>query len=529
MLRQILLFVSILFSLNLSAQAPFLLKDIMPGTAGSNISEVVSTKSGHTFFNADDNDADLDPGLWRTDGTPGGTIKLNLLSSNFSSSKATLLTPVGNNKIVFAGDNGEGYGEIWASDGTQAGTIALERFEPPSSSTPVQAIFSMGDFVLYAVLNNAGRLQLRRTNGTVQGTQLLHDFGSTGVNLYTFTELNGVCYFNFYDLDNSGFAKDIIWRSDGTQQGTYELKDLGDYPVGHGLVGSFMVAGNNFYFMAVDYATNGAVLFKSNGTAAGTAPLKKVSGNYVGNTQPPFAAINSTLYFAANDGVNGKELWKTDGTAEGTVMVEDINSGAGSSNPTAFTVIDSILYFSANIDLNGDGKSDEGVLYKFDGSEPDLVKQTFNDSRSSAAIITSVENRLYLSAADFEHGVELWTSNGTSDSTNRVIDINPGVGSSNPVFRSKFDRFPAYFIATSASTGRELYKLDNPLAPTKFTVKGGNWSDPATWNNNKMPDATSDIILNHHMTVDTNAECKSLTTSGYNVIIHPGVQFTIRN
>jgi ELWxxDGT repeat protein len=39
-----------------------------------------------------------------------------------------------------------------------------------------------------------------------------------------------------------------------------------------------------------------------------------------------------TLFFTAFDGVNGAELWKSDGTAAGTVLVRDIRAGSSSSN-----------------------------------------------------------------------------------------------------------------------------------------------------------------------------------------------------
>ena len=120
------------------SQNPQLLKDVFPGATGSGIQQIVKT-SNYIFFNADDDDVDTDRGLFRTDGTISGTIKLNLRyipdpppsPNNYASTKAEKLTAIGN-KIVFAGDNFPNYGEIWSSDGTQAGTIAIERFQPDS-------------------------------------------------------------------------------------------------------------------------------------------------------------------------------------------------------------------------------------------------------------------------------------------------------------------------------------------------------------------------------------------------------------
>ena len=38
-----------------------------------------------------------------------------------------------------------------------------------------------------------------------------------------------------------------------------------------------------------------------------------------------FVEMNGSLFFAAQGGTNGTELWKTDGTAAGTVLVKRIS------------------------------------------------------------------------------------------------------------------------------------------------------------------------------------------------------------
>ena len=58
-------------------------------------------------------------------------------------------------------------------------------------------------------------------------------------------------------------------------------------------------------------------------------------------------AFGSSVVFAANDGAHGSELWKSDGTAAGTAMVADIAAGSGGSNIANVTVSGSKIYFSA--------------------------------------------------------------------------------------------------------------------------------------------------------------------------------------
>ncbi|WP_462221311.1 hypothetical protein, partial [Ferruginibacter sp.] len=347
-------FVLIFITATTIAQNPLLLKDVFPGATGSGIQQIVKT-SNYTFFNAEDNDPDADRGLYRTDGTPAGTIKLNLTYPTYISTKAEKLTALGN-KVVFAGDNFPNYGEIWCSDGTQTGTIALERFQPTRpNTTPVVELSAMGAYVYYSVIDNSNNALLKKTDGTPGGTSLVYNFSAYAAvpQVVFLTPVNGILYFIVYDAGGTGV--DQLWRSDGTTAGTFMVFDFG---LNQYVASYLMVAGNNMYVMIVTPGT-GNVLWKSDGTAAGTVPVKTIgtSGN---NNYPPFAAMGSTLFFAGLDG-NGKELWKTDGTSGGTLLVADINAGAANSSPAGLTVLNNNLYFAA-------AGSNGNELWKFDGS-----------------------------------------------------------------------------------------------------------------------------------------------------------------
>ena len=49
--------------------------------------------------------------------------------------------------------------------------------------------------------------------------------------------------------------------------------------------------------------------------------------------QGPLREYNGHLYFSADDGSNGNEVWKSDGTAAGTAMLKNINPAGASSSP----------------------------------------------------------------------------------------------------------------------------------------------------------------------------------------------------
>lgn len=169
------------------------------------------------------------------------------------------------------------------------------------------------------------------------------------------------------------------------------------------------------------------------------------TSNQVGNTSE---SINNTLnagtyYIRVFTSGLANTFYNLNVSAVPQARLLRINS-TGSANPDNLTAWGNNLYFTAN-----DGTS--GVqLWKSDGNTNTRLSNFtgFNPSR-----LIVFNNQLYFTATD-SFGTELWQSNGTS--VNRVSDINPNAGSSNPGDLTVVGN-QLFFSAIDATNARKLW------------------------------------------------------------------------
>ena len=203
---------------------------------------------------------------------------------------------------------------------------------------------------------------------------------------------------------------------------------------------------------------------------------------------PEFTEFNGRLYFRANDGVSGDELFVTDGTSAGTNLVKDINPGSGDSIAffyAGFTEFNGKLYFIADNGTSGD------ELFVTDGtSEGTNLVKDINPGGSSSlrfyAGFTEFNGKLYFSANDGTSGNELFVTDGTANGTRLVADINPGSNSSLSNFIRGFTEFNGrlYFSANDGTSGDELYVTDGTAEGTRLVADinpGSDGSDPGNF------------------------------------------------
>lgn len=210
-------------------------------------------------------------------------------------------------------------------------------------------------------------------------------------------------------------------------------------------------------------------------------------------------ALGATVYFAADDGRTGLELWRSDGSASGTALVRDLLPGMEGSGPASLTAAGDVLYFTARTEVHGgptlfrtDGSPEgtvavpgpagpvtaealvahAGGLYFVRGNA--LWRATNGGSaepvfefRSPPQDLVVSQGVAYFTADDGVSGRELWRSDGSPAGTRLVADIIAGAEGSSPdnliVLNGKilFDALQGPGLAT-----RQFYVSDGTAAGT---------------------------------------------------------------
>jgi ELWxxDGT repeat protein len=218
---------------------------------------------------------------------------------------------------------------------------------------------------------------------------------------------------------------------------------------------------------------HGVELWRSDGTEAGTYLLKDIApgdnGVLAFSSFPSYLTeMNGEVFFeASNNTVIGRELWKTDGTEAGTVLVKDINpAGFNSGSPANLVNVNGTLFFTANSDFPSDSTFE---LWKSDGTTAgtELVYDLQGCATCDISNMQAIGDQLYFSFDDGVHGRELWTSDGSFFGTKMVKDINPGLADGKPGALFEYNGL-LYFKANDGVVGIELWRTDGTTGGTEL-------------------------------------------------------------
>jgi ELWxxDGT repeat protein len=392
-------------------------------------------------------------GLWRSDGTETGTIKLT------SSSGFKLVSYNGN---LFFND----FQYLRKSDGTVAGTTAVTTsfYYPDNLSVVGSTLYFRGDHA-------TDGYELCKTDGTDAGTMVVKDIytGNASSNPSYITDVNGIAFFTATTANGNE-----LWKSDGTEAGTVLVKDIN---AGSASSSPYnLISFNNQLFFTAATPANGVALWKSDGTSEGTVLVKDINSNATSLYNPfeTFKVANNKLFFLGRDDAENT-LWVTDGTTEGTIKVKDFYPGSLKT----FWMLSSYnnaLYFLIDSNSNFD-------LWKSDGTGAGtVVVKKIGIDISSGPTSLAFNGHLYFDVsskvdANSTYRRELWRTDGTACGT-FLIDYQSEIGelgsAGNKLFAS----------GVYGSAGVELLLInDGEITPPSCLPSARETVDVASENN----------------------------------------------
>ncbi len=423
--------------------------------------EMLGTLGDRLFFSAMDASGSE---LWKSDGSPESTVRVKDIAAGFTTDGSNpLLLTAFKGRVYFAV---RPYGKpdsVWVSDGTAQGTTALRIpgvqveqiiatgdhlyvladldavWATDGASAPVRVVsdFTTGlrvfDGVVYALGNGMCRIdgtavvacapkverpteaafagghvfiaksgRLAVSDAALSGTQIIGAATGSPSGVGELTALGDAVYF----IADDGQGGEALWQSDGTESGTRMVSSIIQAEdIRQVTVTTMVAAGGRLFFAVRGLESDGGDLWRSDGTAAGTSLIARLSSDFFsGNT---LAVLGDQVLFPFADPQHGSELWTTDNTLFGSHIVRDLYAGPLSSHPRELTPLGDHLAFSA-CDENG------CEPYITDGTAAGTVRLADiapNAASSFPSSFAQIGSRLFMAADDMLHGQELWGIN----------------------------------------------------------------------------------------------------------------------
>jgi ELWxxDGT repeat protein len=270
-----------------------------------------------------------------------------------------------------------------------------------------------------------GQTEVWRTDGTDSGTfmlQRLRRYPSAEFACPEFTDVNGRMFYLGRDVRHGH----ELWTSDGAVAGTTLVADLkpgrkSSYPWIIGRSGERVVFRTGYP----------PVLWSSDGTAVDTTKLQQ--SPYAVHLSPIGGdpTLDGSLFFYTAPDATGSVLWKSDGTPLGTVTVKDVPPTDAYVPPMDAAPVATALLF------DGDDVQHGLELWTTDGTEAGtILLRDINPGAAASAPdhMVSSGGVVFFSANDGVHGTELWRSDGTAVGTVMIKDVDPGTVASNVAY-----------------------------------------------------------------------------------------------
>ncbi len=330
----------------------YMVKDICVGTSLYSCVENLIGFGDYLYFAADDGINGSE--LWRSDGTEAGTslfMNIHTVEQPWAGSYPLESAIVINDILFFSATTEEFGNELWRTDGTLAGTYMVKDISYLWGSSLPMEFVNFGDILYFAADHDELSTELWRSDGTEAGTYMVKDIfeGYRDSSPIDFKVMGDKLYF----IAMSAGVGYELWASDGTEIGTYLVKNINEGIKWNGDGNSSypqnLTVMNGILYFTADDGIHGDALWRSDGTESGTYLFLNFNENESSEIWN-LTVNDNKLYFIANSHAIGtnqwaKELWETDGTEEGTILLkekltyEDYNLGLFNATDKLYFVV----------------------------------------------------------------------------------------------------------------------------------------------------------------------------------------------
>ncbi|MCE9668424.1 HYR domain-containing protein [Myxococcus stipitatus] len=352
--------------------------------------------------------------LWKTDGTRAGTSMLRDLAPGPASSSPSDFTSLGEH--VYFNVDGAPRKELWRTDGTVEGTIRV---------ASAGGILTSNGSTLYVLQPHDEFTQMTgftlwKLDATGTGLTKVYSQGAGSSLKYYSTPpasawLRETLFFVVWDR----VSGNTLWKTDGTPEGTQRVVDPlpGNTDPGTGIQ-KLITAGDFVYLTMGGFEDRHMELWRTDGTPEGTLQLKTRERLYVDgpNFAPLMQELSGKLYFTQPTSDAGNELWSSDGTVAGTKRVVALRTVPEGFNDSRMFSQGGRLWFSQR-----DATTRLSQVFVSDGTAEGTSQVTGLDSaQSRSSLIKGVtrEGAFFMRAGDWD--VSLWKTDGTEAGTQRL-------------------------------------------------------------------------------------------------------------
>jgi ELWxxDGT repeat protein len=435
----------------------YMVKDINPGTANSQPILFTICKD-ILYFVATSTVTGQE--LWRTDGTASGTYLVKDIYPGASGSSISSLAAYKDTLYFNASAPGtpSTYLGLWKSDGTDTGTVKV----PSGTATAYSSVNYLtvcNNWLYFSAYNSTVGQELFRTNGSNVVLMKDIDPGNTGSAPTSLVTVDTILYFTA-----TGYNGRELHRCIGTSAGTGLIRDL--YPIQtDAQINNMTAVGNTLFFTAQESPNYGDIeLFKCKGTSI--SRVKDIWAGSSGSSQPTnFYAWNGKLYFSANDNISGYELWVSDATSTGTLMLKDVNNGTLGSGITSMAEYKGGVLFNANEPTF----KDELWRSAGDSSKTKLVKDIGTNSpySSTPRKLKSLAGKVHFTTEPYSSYGEHFYSDGVSVTEVTTSSSYYGQPDNWTTFNGKTyytwnqsGFYPDLYYITASNSGAKVMTLD---------------------------------------------------------------------